>query len=35
LPLACIGIVKEEAGLSALRDGRAMNIKAAGFDHFA
>ena len=35
LPLACIGIIKNTTGLSVLRDGQAMNIKATGFDHFA
>jgi thiamine-monophosphate kinase len=35
LPLACIGIIKETIGLSVLRAGQPMTIKASGFDHFA
>ncbi|WP_332370309.1 thiamine-phosphate kinase [Sulfuricella denitrificans] len=35
LPLACIGIIKNTAGLSVLRAGQAMTIKATGFDHFS
>ncbi|MDP1533042.1 MAG: thiamine-phosphate kinase, partial [Rubrivivax sp.] len=35
LPLACIGIIKDHAGLSVLQAGQTMTIKATGFDHFA
>jgi thiamine-monophosphate kinase len=35
LPLACVGIIKGATGLSVLRAGQTMTIKATGFDHFA
>jgi thiamine-monophosphate kinase len=35
LPLACIGSIKGTTGLSVLRAGQTMTIKATGFDHFS
>jgi len=35
LPLVCIGIIKGTTGLSVLRAGHSMTIKATGFDHFS
>jgi thiamine-monophosphate kinase len=35
LPLTCIGTIKDTTGLSVLRAGQTMTIKATGFDHFS
>ncbi len=35
LPLACIGAIRGETGLSVLQAGQTMSIKVTGFDHFS